>query len=61
MGVHMSVTGLYRAPVLSAVVVDESSPPQTIISVPVHTAAWFNRGLGAPVVLTVVQVSVVGL
>ena len=27
-----------------------SSPPQTIISVPVHTAVWQNRAAGAPVV-----------
>jgi len=36
-------------------------PPQTIISVPVHTAVWLNRGEGALVVLVAVQLSVLGL
>ena len=37
------------------------SPPQTIISVPVHTAVWLRRPMGAAVVLVVLQVSDVGL
>jgi hypothetical protein len=34
--VHMSVLGLYRPPVLKKPL--PFSPPQTIISLPVHTA-----------------------
>ena len=30
-------------------------PPQTIISLPVHTAVWQSRAAGAPVVVTAVQ------
>ena len=37
------------------------SPPQTIISVPVQTAVWPVRAVGAPVVEVGVQVSVDGL
>ena len=36
------------------------SPPQTNISVPVHTALWPARADGAPVALIVRQVFVVG-
>ncbi len=36
-------------------------PPQTIISLPVHTAVDSTRAAGAPVVLTVVHVSPAGL
>ena len=36
-------------------------PPQTIISLPVHTAVWYSRAAGALVVLVGVHVSVVGL
>ena len=37
------------------------APPQTIISLPVHTAVWTTRPAGAPVVLVAVQLSVLGL
>ena len=36
-------------------------PPQTIISLPVHTAVWESRGSGALVGLVAVQLSVPGL
>src|SRR6266850_2125023 len=35
-------------------------PPQTIISLPVHTAVWSYRGMGAFVVLVGAQPSVAG-
>jgi len=38
-----------------------TSPPQTIISVPVHTAVCWSRAAGALVVLVAVQLSVPGL
>jgi hypothetical protein len=36
-------------------------PPQTIISLPVHTAVVNNRPVGAPVMLVAVQLLVPGL
>jgi hypothetical protein len=36
-------------------------PPQTIISLPVHTAVWTTRLEGAFTVLVATQVSVTGL
>jgi hypothetical protein len=53
--VQLSVLGLYLPPVLSPV------PPQTIISLPVHTAVCQYRAAGVLVVLVGVQVSVLGL
>ncbi len=41
---HVSVTGLYRPPVLVGPLTPE--PPQTIISDPVQTAVWPYRWLG---------------
>ena len=39
-----------------------SKPPQTIISLPVHTALWSRRALGAPLVaVDAPQLSVAGL
>ena len=55
---HEFVLGLYRPPVFRATPLP---PPQTIISLPVQTAVWKNRPLGAPVVLVAVQLSVTGL
>ena len=58
--VQLLVMGLYLPPVLKA-----SSktlpPPQTIISLPVHTAVCRIRAAGALVVLVDVQLSVLGL
>src|SRR6266516_5096057 len=46
--VHSPVAGRRRAPELS-IVPAVSCPPQTIISVPVQTAAWYIRpGIGGP-------------
>src|SRR5438477_490818 len=47
-GAQVFVAGLYLPPVLTREGKPAVSPPQTIISVPVHTAVWFARALGAP-------------
>src|SRR5262245_6950557 len=48
----------YLPPVFKSL---KKSPPQTIISLPVHTAVCPTRGEGALVVLTALQLSVLGL
>jgi hypothetical protein len=53
--VQLSVPGLYLPPVLTLL-----PPPQTIISVPVHTAVCACRPLGALVVLVAAQLSMLG-
>ena len=58
--VQVSVLGLYLPPVFKAPLV-LLDPPQTIISLPVQTAVWKSRSLGALVVLVAVQLSVLGL
>ena len=57
--VQLSVPGLYLPPVLK--ILGNIDPPQTIISLPVHTAVWKTRLAGALVVLVAVQLSVLGL
>ena len=57
--VQLSVLGLYLPPVLKTLAL--SVPPQTIISLPVHTAVCPYRASGAPVVLVGVHVSSVQL
>jgi hypothetical protein len=57
--VQLSVLESYLPPVFTEAV--GSSPPQTIISLPVQTAVWSDRGSGALVVLVAVQLSVLGL
>lgn len=58
---HVLFDGLYRPPVFSGFKpVVPPDPPQTIISVPVHTAVWPDRSLGALVVVIGVHVSVAG-
>jgi len=52
------VLGLYLPPVFNWSV---SAPPQTIISLPVHTAVCPLRPLGALLVLLAIQLSVLGL
>jgi hypothetical protein len=52
--VQLSVLGLYLPPVFKKLLL---APPQTIISLPVHTAVCRARASGAPVVLVAVQVS----
>jgi hypothetical protein len=49
---------LYLPPVFNSVV---SIPPQTIISLPVHTAVCLPRPSGALAVLVATQLSVLGL
>ena len=58
MGVGVAVAAQYRPPVLSQPL---PLPPQTIISLPVHTAVCSRRPSGALVVLVAVQLSVPGL
>ncbi len=58
--VQLSMLGLYLPPVFKRM--PPSSPPQTIISLPVQTAVWSNRAAGAfAVLMGGVHVSVVGL
>ena len=57
--VQLFVPGLYLPPVLK--ILGGSHPPQTIISLPVHTAVCMNRAAGTSVVLVAVQLSVPGL
>ena len=57
MAVQLSVLGLYLPPVFKSCA---TSPPQTIISLPVQTAVCPTRAAGALVVLVAVQLSVLG-
>src|SRR5437870_3682327 len=58
-GVQLSDIGLYFPPVFSTTEFS-SIPPQTTISLPVHTAVCTALPPGASVVLVAVQVSVAG-
>ena len=58
--VQVSVPGLYLPPVFKTMF-GPVNPPQTIISLPVHTAAWPSRADGALVVLVAVQLFAPGL
>src|SRR5207253_1368034 len=58
-GIQLFVPGLYFPPVFKPVLL-AASPPQTIISVPVHIAVCEYRALGAFVVLVDVQMFVAG-
>jgi len=58
--VQLSVLGLYLLPVFKSLGM-KFLPPQTIISLPVHTALCPCRLEGALVVLVAVQLSVIGL
>ena len=49
--VQLSVVGLYLPPVFKRLPLSPSNPPQTIISVPVHTAVLSDRAAGALTVL----------
>ena len=53
----------YLAPVLFAPKPSpkKTAPPHTIISVPVQTAVWSARGVGAFVVFVAIQLSVLEL
>ena len=59
--VQLLALGLYLPPVLKKVTPSADPPPQTIISVPVQTAALRFRAAGALVVVVAVQLLVVGL
>ena len=52
--VQLLVLGLYLPPVLKRVLT--LCPPHTIISLPVHTAVWPYRMLGALVMLVAITV-----
>jgi hypothetical protein len=56
---QLSVIGLYLPPVFKAP--DTPEPPQTIISLPVHTAVCESRAAGALPVSVFIQLSVLGL
>ena len=58
---QLFVLGLYLPPVFKPLGLVSFAPPQTIISVPVHTAAFPERPAGAPVVVMATQRSVLGL
>jgi hypothetical protein len=58
--VQLFVLGLYLPPVFT-LFTPSGVPPQTIISLPVHTAVWYARAEGALPVLVAVQLSVLGL
>jgi hypothetical protein len=58
--IQLSVLGLYLPPVFQYLPM-KSTPPQIIISLPVHTAVCPFRVEGALVVLVAVQLSVIGL
>ena len=58
--VQLSVLGSYRPPLFKKKSL-LPTPPQTIISLPVHTAVWISRASGALVVLVGIQLLVLGL
>ena len=71
-GVALGAAAQYLPPVLEmslgwsascgrAVGVETASPPQTIISLPVHAAVCAHRAVGASLVVVAVQLSVLGL
>jgi hypothetical protein len=57
--IQLSVTGLYLPPVLQGKL--SQLPPQTIISLPVHTAVYISRAVGTLVVLVAIQLFELGL
>jgi hypothetical protein len=59
--IQLSVLALYRPPVLKSITGQQKTPPQTIISAPVHTAVCESRGEGALFRLVATQLSVLGL
>jgi hypothetical protein len=58
---QVSVPGSYLPPVLKSMQGEQKAPPQTIISLPVHTAVCEFRASGALMVLIDIQLSVPGL
>ena len=61
MGVGVALDCAQYLPPVFKLLPESSCPPQTIISLPVHTAFGLNRLAGALVVLVAVQLSVPGL
>ena len=61
MGVGVALDCAQYLPPVFKLLPESSCPPQTIISLSVHTAVGKNRPVGAPVVLVAVQLSVPGL
>ena len=57
-GVGLAAAAQYLPPVFDGK--EAPNPPQTIIWLPVHTAAGSVRPAGAPVVVVAVQLSVLG-
>src|SRR5207249_375927 len=57
--VQLSMLALYLPPVFKSVLLP--TPPQTIISLPVHTAVWALRPSGTFVLPVAVQLSMMGL
>ena len=57
--VQLLLLGLYLPPVLKKLL--PLYPPQTIISLPLHTAVWYSRTEGALIVLVAIQLFVPGL
>ena len=57
--VQVFALGLYLPPVFTPI--PPLTPPQTIISLPAHTAVYEYRAVGALVVLVAVQLFVMGL
>ena len=60
-GVGVGAAAQYLPPVLTTTAGPPTAPPQTIISLPVHTPLGASRASGALVVLVAVQLSVLGL
>jgi hypothetical protein len=60
-GVGLGTAAQYLPPVLRSFPVLGSYPAQTIISLLVHTAAWFQAPSGVLDVLVAIQLSVLGL
>ena len=57
--IQLSMLGSYLPPVFNSPLIP--LPPQTIISLPVHTTVYEYRAVGALVVLVAVQLFVMGL
>ena len=59
-GTQESKAGLYRPPVFKQGENESLTPPNTIISNPVHIAVWFSLPMGALVIEVGTQASLTG-